>query len=144
VDELRVDGKPVTAEARNIGTSAGFYSGNPKKSLGHHFDRNAPAQLGDVDIELNSPELVEHMLGKNAALNDKVVIGGEKVIFKNEAAAGGGFQNQFPQFRQFSDRWSGILGREVDVKLKADLTPVSEIPKSPTGPIEIYRSEKGE
>src|SRR5262249_50690883 len=59
VDGLRINGKRVTAEARNIGTSSGFYSGNPRKDLGHHFDRFAPETMGDVDIELNSPELVE-------------------------------------------------------------------------------------
>lgn len=132
--------RPITAVARNVGSSAEFYSGNPQKDLGHYFDRLAPKKTGDVDIWLNSPELVENMMGKSPMLNEKALASGEKVIFKNQAPGGAGFENQFPQFRAFSDRWTQILGHEVDVKLRADLTPVSEIPKAPTGPIELFRS----
>jgi hypothetical protein len=149
VAKIRVNGKPITARARVIGTSSTFYSNNPKNELGHHFDRRAQGPEGkrsDVDIELNSPELVEHMLGKDPVLNEKVVIGGEKVLFKNvvEKGPGRGFQQEFPQFGKFSEKWSAKekLNREVDVKLKAELTPIEDLPKGERGPIEIYRSEK--
>jgi hypothetical protein len=124
-----------------LGTSAQFYSGNPKNDLGHYFDRHAPKKLGDVDIWLNSPELVENMLGKDPVLNEGALAGGEKVIFKNRAPGGAGFLNQFPQFRKFSARWTKLLGHTVDIKLRADLTPPKGIPKTKTGPIEIFRTE---
>jgi hypothetical protein len=54
VDGLRVEGKPITAQMQTIGTSTEFYSGNPKKPLGHHFDRRAPG-ASDMDIDLFSP-----------------------------------------------------------------------------------------
>jgi hypothetical protein len=141
---IRVSGRPVFAEARNIGTATGFYSGNPNKPKGHHFDRLAPESKGDMDIELNSPEMVEHMLNKDPVLNDKVMVGGKKVIFKNVVDTGTGFHSEFPVIGEFCARWSSILDREVDVKLKADLTPVSEIPKPDSGPIEIFRSEESQ
>lgn len=141
MDGIVIDGRPVSGVAKQIGTSTGFYSGNPKKPLGHHFDRLAPKDLGDIDIELSSPELVKHMLGLDPVLNEKVMIGGEMVIFKNGGDVGTGFHTAFPKFRAFSVRWSARLGREVDVKLKADLTPSAAIPVSTSGPIELYRKE---
>lgn len=138
---VTVNGRGVSAEAKNIGTATGFYSGNPKKPLGHHFDRLAPENMGDVDIELVSPELVAHMLRKDPVLNEKVLIGGQKVIFKNEVRVGTGFHSEFPQVADFCARWSSRLGREVDIKLKADLTPVAEVPRPTKGPIELYRAE---
>jgi hypothetical protein len=110
--------------------------------LGHHFDRLAPKQWGDVDIDLMSPELVKHMLDRPTALNDKVIMGGKMVLFKN--TPGGerlGFWEIFPEFEKFSARWQGILGREVNIKPKAELTPISEVPKPERGPIEIFRQE---
>lgn len=97
--------------------------------------------MGDVDIELNSPELVGHMLAKDSVLNEKVIIGGEKVIFKNEVRVGAGFHSEYPQIASFCARWTEMLGREVDVKLKADLTPIDQIPTPTSGPIEIYRGK---
>ena len=136
-------GRPITAEAKVIGTAAAFYSGNPTKPLGHHYDRLAPDKLGDMDIELLSPELTLKMVeNSNTALNDKTMVGGEKVIFKNDLGkAGVGFHDMFPQFRQFCDHRSQVLGREVDVKLKADLTPINSTPRPGQGPIEIFRKE---
>jgi hypothetical protein len=127
-------------KAKIIGSSTSFYSGNPKKSLGHHWDRLGPG-AGDVDIELHSPELILHMLSEPTALNPDVLVGGEKVIFKNQLEHGTGFHKAFPTVRAFCKRWSTILGREVDVKLKADPTPISEIARPADGPIEIFRKE---
>ena len=141
ISGIEVRGRPITAAARNIGSATSFYSGNPKKPLGHHWDRTGPGK-GDVDIELNSPELVLHMLRERTALNPDVLVGGEKVIFKNQLDVGTGFHEAFPAVRAFCKRWSVILGRDVDVKLKADATPISEIPTSADGPIEIFRKEQ--
>jgi hypothetical protein len=94
-----------------------------------------------VDIDLFSPELVEHMVEKGGTLNEKVLVAGEKTIFKNELPSGTGFQQEFPEVAKFSARWQKILGRDVDIKLKADLTPVPQISKPQSGAIEMLRKE---
>lgn len=148
VDSLQVNGKPISAAAKVIGTSVNFYSGNPKKPLGHHYDRLG-AKTGDVDIELMSPELTRAMLQDPASqANEKVVVGGKKTIFKNQiqGAQGqlleGGFHSKFPAFKSLCDKWSKVLGREVDIKLRIDMTPPSKVPKPTGGPIEILRKER--
>jgi hypothetical protein len=137
-----VNGKPITAQGQVIGSSTSFYSGNPDKPLGHYYDRKAPSKLGDVDIDLFSPELVQHMLEIRAPIvNEKVLVGGEHTIFKNEglgAQAGKGFHDQFEAVAEFVEEWSVRLGRDVDVKLSLDL----ELPTKPeSGPIEFFRKE---
>jgi hypothetical protein len=139
IAKTKVEGKPISAQAQNIGSSAGFYSGNPDKPSGHHF-----SGASDVDIDLFSPELVEHMLNQKTALNPKSTVRGEKTIFRNVLGdgEGSGFFQQFSDFREFAVTWQGKLGREVNIKLKAELTPISSVPKpGHDGPIEFFRQE---
>ena len=66
-------------------------------------------------------------------------------IFKNEVRDGrevvGGFYAKFPQFKEFCAKWSKILKRgseaepAVDIRLKMDLSPVSNVPRPTVGPI---------
>ncbi|HEY0993209.1 MAG TPA: hypothetical protein VGD80_39420 [Kofleriaceae bacterium] len=136
VDKL-ADGRQISAQGQVIGSSTSFYSGNPDKPLGHYFDRRAPYKMGDVDVDLCAPELAKDMLASGApAMNEKVLVGGERIIFKNEGP--GGVYTRFSALEDFNDRWSSNLGREVAVKLRVDL----ELPPKPTaGPIEFFRKE---
>lgn len=140
VSSIHVEGKPISAVGRIIGTSTSFYSGNPKKDLGHHFDRKGVG-TGDFDIELSSPELTRMMLrSPTVPVNQKVIIGGQKTLFKSSDP--GGFYEVFPEFQKFAAKWQRVLGRDVDVKLTLRLDPVKTIPKTEKGPapIEIWRT----
>src|SRR5262249_9044906 len=97
VDGIKVGGKPVSAQGKVIGSASTFYSNNPTKDVGHHYDRKGP-QTGDVDVDLFSPEMVQQMLGRpDAVANDKVMTAGEKTIFKSGGA--GGLHSEFPQVK---------------------------------------------
>ena len=143
---IRVDGKPVTAQVQTIGSGTTFYSNNPDKPKGHHFDRSFGLGEGgrsDMDVDLYSPEMTRHMAElPNPGINEDVMVGGKKTIFKSGGP--GGLYSQFPQLREFALRWSKILRREVDIKLKIDLTPVPRLKPSKRGPIEFYRRERAE
>lgn len=130
-------GKEITSQGQVIGSSTSFYSGNPDKPLGHYYDRKAPAKMGDVDVDLYAPDLVKEMLASGVpTMNEKVLVGGERTIFRNSGP--GGVAERFPDIVEFNERWSEILGREVDVKLRVDL----DLPPKPkTGPIEFFRKE---
>jgi hypothetical protein len=131
-------GKEIEAQGQVIGSSTSFYSGNPDKPLGHYYDRKGPG-FGDVDVDLFSPDLVKDMFDKGVpTLNEKVLVGGERTIFKNEGGGKLGFHDVFPKVSEFIETWSERLGREVDVKLRIDLTLP---PKPKTGPIEFFRKE---
>jgi hypothetical protein len=123
------DGRPVTAIVKQVGSATSFYSRNPDKPLGYHWDSKGIG-MRDLDFEVRSPELADHMLGvETAAANPKMVIAGEHTIFKNNAPEEGGFFQQCPELASLAQRYSDELGREVDFKLRLDRTPVSEIPK---------------
>jgi hypothetical protein len=131
-------GEPVTAQGQVIGSSTSFYSGNPDKPLGHFYDRKAPRNTGDLDVDVFCPELVKDMLEGAPAVNEKILVDGERTIFKNDGtAANPGFHDKFPEVAKFAKRWEDRLGREVDVKLRLDL----ELPPVPkAGPIEVFRT----
>jgi hypothetical protein len=145
VAKTRVDGKPIGARVKQIGTGTQFYSGNPDKPLGHHWDRKGPG-LGDLDIEVTSPEMARHMLGlPSPALNEGVLVGGERQIFRSGGArVPGSFYEQFPQFQRLASKWSQILGREVDFKLKMDIDALeSETARGGgPGPVVLYGDEQ--
>jgi hypothetical protein len=147
IDGLRVNGKPISAQGQVIGTSATFYSRNPDKPLGHHFDRGrATGDMSDVDIDIHSPEMVRHMLTlENPAVNEKVLVEGKRTLFKSDdikETGARGLYSQFPALGDFAERWSAILGRDVEIKLKMDLTPIRKIKASADGPIEFFRRER--
>lgn len=137
---ITVDGKPITALVQVMGTSASFYSGNPDKAEGHHWDKKGIGK-SDYDIDVVSPELVKALMqNPNAAPNDVVLRDGERVIFKSGGP--GGFFEAFPQFADLASDWTDKLkGREVDFKLKMDLTPIAELPPPPAsgGPIGLVQ-----
>jgi hypothetical protein len=137
---ITVDGKPVTAVVQVMGTSTSFYSGNPDKAEGHHWDKKGIGK-SDYDIDVISPELVKVMLqNPDAAANDVVLRNGERVIFKSSGP--GGFFEAFPQFADLAREWKDKLGgRDVDFKLKMDLTPIDQLPPPPGsgGPIPLVR-----
>jgi hypothetical protein len=135
IASIQVDGKPISAALQVMGSSTSFYSGNPDKPLGHHWDRAGIGQ-SDYDIDVVSPELVKAMLqNPDAAANDKVLRGGERVIFKSGGE--GGFYQAFPQFEALARRWEEKLGRDFDFKLKMDMTPIADQPPSSGGAIPL-------
>ncbi len=154
IDGLRVGGKPITAQAQTIGTATSFYSknpskGNPSEGDRHHFDKSFAktgytdaTKRSDVDIDLFSPELVRYMAKlentpENPLVNNIVMVAGEKTIFKSSR-----LYEQFPELGEFVARWSDILGRDVDIKLKVELTPIDEVSTPTEGPIEFFRKER--
>jgi hypothetical protein len=129
-------GREIEAQGQVIGSSTSFYSGNPDKPLGHYYDRLGPG-VGDVDVDLFAPELVKEMFAAGVpTMQEKVMVGGERTIFKNGGP--GGFHERFPDALQFEKDWQFKLGREVALKLRIDLA----LPDKPkTGPIELFRSQ---
>jgi len=100
ISSITVNGQPATASVQVMGSSTTFYSGNPDKDLGHHFDKKGPG-ASDYDIDIVSPELVKQLLQHpSPAANDVVLRGGERVIFKSGGE--GGFYQTFPQFEALS------------------------------------------
>ena len=93
--------KDATTEMR--GTSTTFYSENPKKALGHHFDAK-PTELADVDISLHSPSAAVKMEAAGMKPHPDI-----PSIFKTRNT-----YQAFPELKNFADKWQQILGREVN------------------------------
>ena len=93
--------KDATTEMR--GTSTTFYSENPKKPLGHHFDAK-PTELADVDISLHSPSAASKMEAGGMKPHPDI-----PSIFKTRNT-----YQAFPELKNFADKWQQILGREVN------------------------------
>jgi len=88
---------------RMKGTSTTFYSENPKKPLGHHFDKD-PSAPADVDIGIESPGFVQQM--HDAGMKPHPDI---PAIFKTRD-----MMKVFPELQEIVDKWSNQLGREVN------------------------------
>ena len=43
------------------GTATTFYSENPSKALGHHWDAKKPIDFGDYDLNISSQKMTQHM-----------------------------------------------------------------------------------
>jgi hypothetical protein len=135
---ITVNGQPVTYSVQVMGSSTTFYSGNPEKPLGYHFDSKGPGQ-SDYDIDIVSPELVKMMLqNPDVPVNDKNIRDGQFVNFSTNKP--GGFFDTFPQFAAVAAEWKDRTGRDFEFKLKMDLTPIADqpVPRG-GGPIEILR-----
>jgi len=85
------------------GTSTTFYSENPGKPLGHHFDANA-GELADIDLGLTSKKMVDTMEAAGHTAHPKI-----KTIFKTRHTV-----SEYPELAEFAAKWEGILGREVN------------------------------
>ena len=85
------------------GTSTTFYSENPGKPLGHHFDANA-GELADIDLGLTSKKMVSGMEAAGHTPHPKI-----PTIFKTRHTVG-----EYPELAEFAAKWEGILGREVN------------------------------
>ena len=90
------------AEIGMKGTSTTFYSENPSKRLGHHWDAD-PANLGDYDINITSPTMT-------AKLDELGIAPSEKYgVFKTKH-----IESSFKPLDDFQKKWAGELGRDVN------------------------------
>ncbi len=91
------------AGVRMRGTATTFYSENPKKPLGHHWDAD-PAHPGDFDLELSSSQLTQHMQDAGYSSHPDI-----PSIYKTRHV-----MQEYPELKAFSSRWESELGREVN------------------------------
>ncbi len=90
------------AEVGLKGTSTTFYSENPSKRLGHHWDAD-PANLGDYDINITSPTM-------KAKLDELGIAPSEKYgVFKTRD-----IESSFKPLDDFQKKWAAELGRDVN------------------------------
>jgi len=85
------------------GTSTTFYSENPSKPLGHHFDAKAD-ELADIDLGIASPKMVDDMGAAGMSAHPKL-----PHIYKTRHT-----YEVYPELKAFADKWEAILGREVN------------------------------
>jgi hypothetical protein len=129
----------LTMVALQVGTPASFYSENPRQPTGHHFDI---CGLGTTDneIDLHSPQLTERMMRRTpkGSPDTRIMRSGEWAFFKNEGP--GGFYRECPQLLDVARKWSDLLGRDIEFRLRISLDPISSV-KTPGkgGPIELFR-----
>jgi hypothetical protein len=84
------------------GTATTFYSENPGKRLGHHWDAD-PANPGDFDLNLTSKKMVSQMDSSGIKPSEKYG------VFKTQD-----METQFPALDDFQQKWSNELGRDVN------------------------------
>jgi hypothetical protein len=84
------------------GTSTTFYSENPGKPLGHHWDAD-PMNPGDYDLNISSPTMVKQL--QDAGISPSEKYG----VFKTRD-----INATFPELDEFQKKWSDILGRDVN------------------------------
>ena len=85
------------------GTATTFYSENPGKPMGHHWDAD-PANPGDFDLNLTSKKMVSQMYAAGIKPSEKYG------VFKTRDV-----EAQNPELRRFAKKWSKELGRDVNV-----------------------------
>ena len=84
------------------GTSTTFYSENPSKPLGHHWDADLK-NPGDYDLNINSRSMVDRMESAGISVSDK-----HNVFRTSDIEA------TFPALRAFQEKWSTTLERPVN------------------------------
>lgn len=84
------------------GTSTTFYSENPGKPLGHHWDAD-PVNPGDYDLNITSDKMVSKMQDLGISPSEKYG------VFKTRD-----IQETFPELDEFRSGWSKELGRDVN------------------------------
>jgi hypothetical protein len=90
------------AEVGLKGTSTTFYSENPGKPVGHHWDAD-PVKKGDYDLNIDSEKMVQKFQGSSISPSEKYG------IFRTRDVT-----ETYPELRNFSQKWSKILGRDVN------------------------------
>ena len=85
------------------GTSTTFYSENPRKPLGHHFDANLK-EPADLDLGLGSKKLIAALAGSGVEASAKI-----PTIFHTADTL-----QQVPVLAVFADRWGSMLNRPVN------------------------------
>jgi tetratricopeptide (TPR) repeat protein len=102
LDVMLKNAKLHDAEIGLKGTSTTFYSENPGKRLGHHWDAD-PKNLGDYDLNITSRSMVERL--EKAGVSPSQEYG----VFRTRD-----IQNNFPELDMFRSNWSKQLGRDVN------------------------------
>jgi len=102
LDEILKKSELKDAEIGLKGTSTTFYSENPSKRLGHHWDAD-PKNLGDYDLNITSNSMVETMNKADISPHPKYNVYKTKDINKT-----------FPELDAFQKKWSATLDREVN------------------------------
>jgi hypothetical protein len=90
------------AEVGLKGTSTTFYSENPGKPFGHHWDADS-VHPGDYDFNIDSPTMVNYLRESGFKPSEQYGVYRTKDI-----------NMQYPALDAFQAKWSGILGRDVN------------------------------
>lgn len=85
------------------GTSITFYSENPGKKPGHHFD-DAFGDPSDIDINLASESMTKKLESMNFRPMKKYNVFSKDSVYQ-----------AYPEIDAFTKRWTSILGREVNI-----------------------------
>jgi hypothetical protein len=96
------------------GTATTFYSENPGKPFGHHWDAD-PLNPGDFDFDVAGEQLLKKMQDAGIQPSEKY-----NVFRARDMDA------QFPELAQFREKWSKELGREVNFVGKTTETVVRD------------------
>lgn len=91
------------AEIGLKGTATTFYSENPGKPLGHHWDAD-PDNPGDYDLNITSPAMVRKLLSLGIRPSEKYGIFKTRDIYAH-----------FPELQALAEQWGEKLGREVNL-----------------------------
>ena len=93
------------------GTATTFYSENPSKPLGHHWDADLKAP-SDYDLNITSRSMVDRMESAGISPSDKYN------VYKTSD-----IEASFPELRAFQEKWSTTLDREVNFVGYPSTTP---------------------
>ncbi|OUR96213.1 hypothetical protein A9Q84_07595 [Halobacteriovorax marinus] len=85
------------------GTSTTFYSANPKRRLGTHFQK-AGITRSDYNFKIHSPKLVKKMMEKDLKWY------GHERFYKTRWV-----EKIYPEIQAFKKKWSKILGRKISI-----------------------------
>jgi RHS repeat-associated protein len=102
------------AEVGMKGTATTFYSENPGKPLGHYWDAD-PSNPGDYDLNLSSHEMSTQM--EEAGISPSEKYGVYKTRDINAT---------YPSLDEFQQKWSEILGRDVNFVGYPDTPPTRD------------------
>ncbi len=111
IDLLRTAGLDDSVAGMK-GTSTAFYSENPKKDLGHHFDAD-PTAPADVDIDVAGAALIAKMAAGGKLPHPKL-----PHIYKTSDT-----YDVLVQLKEFAETWEKRLGREVNFVVMSDPGP---------------------
>jgi hypothetical protein len=84
------------------GTATTFYSENPGKALGHHWDAT-PSALGDYDLNITSSVMVNTLQKSGLSPHPKYN------VFRTAD-----INSSFPELNLFQQKWTTTLGRDVN------------------------------